>query len=566
MIVYLFILSLFFSFSLRAGEEKRVRTLYAYLSIGDYAAAVMEAERGIQLYPDSKPLYLGYIRALSEKGEDRLALNIWMEHQAILQQDQHALEEVAWATLRAGAFSGELRVRSTALIAAALTRDVRAIPLLVRAMRDSSALLRLMAVRLAELYPDLPVQQELERLLREEKIWFVRAEVIRMVGKLRICSSKQFLKEMILQPNLTEEEQGEAIIALVQIYDAVRSSDLISLLSSDRAERRRLGSELIVSFEIKDWADRLVPLLNDHSPQVRLAAIDGLSWLKVSLDEKLSLSLMEDSSPMVAIAASAMALLEGKEEGLLRLKAWMHDSNPELRRIAATRLIASGPAAVSLAIEEMESNDDLFVSANLAWGLIGQRVAVKEAAEVLYQFLLKSRNSLLMWDQHGHLHLLSSSKVAHLDHIPCYPQWIDQKVRLDLLNLLSIVAHPAAQESVREYIASNSFSITRRMVSLFAESGEEITKIISSFLEDGDPYIQVQAALALSTRGRDPALLEILERGYHSMPREVKMDILEAIGEHGSSDSIPFLVTLLGEFSETIRLVAASAIVQSLYH
>jgi len=60
-----------------------------------------------------------------------------------------------------------------ALIGAALTRDVRAVPMLVSAMRGSNAY-EMIAVKFAGFLWRWPSPRELKRLLIEEKMWFVR--------------------------------------------------------------------------------------------------------------------------------------------------------------------------------------------------------------------------------------------------------------------------------------------------------------------------------------------------------------------------------------------------------
>ena len=108
--------------------------------------------------------------------------------------------------------------------------------MLVNALRGSNALLRLIAVRFSAQYGDGPLQEELKRMLTEEKVWFVRLEAIRAIGQLRITSLREELKEMIADKNTLVEEKAEAIIALVQMYDGVRESDLKDLISSNELD------------------------------------------------------------------------------------------------------------------------------------------------------------------------------------------------------------------------------------------------------------------------------------------------------------------------------------------
>lgn len=236
-----------------------------------------------------------------------------------LQKDRYALEILAWGVLKKGDLSSQLNIHLSSLIGASLTRDVRAVPMLVNALRESNALLRLIAVRFTAQYGDGPLQEELKRMLTEEKVWFVRLEVIKAIGQLRIAGLREELKELIADKNTLVEEKAEAIIALVHMYDGVRESDLKELLNSNRAGLRQLACELVSYFDLHNNVKDLAPLLQDASPDVRAHALQTIGLLKVKVGEKRLKALMEDSSPMVAITACWVATLQGMEEGIQEL-------------------------------------------------------------------------------------------------------------------------------------------------------------------------------------------------------------------------------------------------------
>jgi HEAT repeat protein len=217
----------------------------------------------------------------------------------------------------------------------------------------------------------------------------------------------------------------------------------------------------------------------------------------------------------------------------------------------------------------MEKSEDAFVRANLAIGLIGQRVEVQKASEAFYMTSLeKEKETLLMWDRELIIvSLLARSEVSHIDQIPNYPKVIDQMVRLDLLNILCIMKHPKAQEAVKGYVKNESWGITGAAVAVLLEEGDEgAMMVIRGLLEDEDPQIRVQAAFILAMVGSDPEAVKVLQEAYPKMPRETKIQILEAIGHVGNLDSIPFLIDILSEPFQLLRVVAASAMIQCLYH
>ncbi len=551
--------------SLGADEAEAVRRVYAHLLVHDPNSAVKEAEKLLQLYPESSDLQLAYLQALTERGDEAIALQKWMGKKDELVKNRRALEILAWGVLKKGDHSSQLNIHFNALIGSALTRDVRAVPMLIQAMRGTNALFRLLAIRFAAHYGDGPLQDELKRLLVEEKVWFVRLEVLQAIGKLRMQSVRESLKEIIGNKKTLTEEKAHAILALVQMYDAVRPEDLSELLKSNRAGLRELGCELISYFDLHGHLKELMPLLQDSSPDVRAHALRTIGLLKFRISEKKLETLMEDSSPLVAITACWVSALQGIDKGIENLGIWLKDIHPRWRLVAAVTLSSCGKSAFPLMIQEMEKNEDPFVRVNLAMGLIGQRAEVEKACTTLSQFLEKDHETYLMWDDNFQLRMLAPSLVSHIEQIPNYPKVIDQKVRLDLLNILCILQYPKAQEAIKGFVKNETWGITGAAISVLLEEGdEEAMVIIRQLLKDEDAEVRVQAAFLLAMVGRDPEALKVLTEVYPHMNREMKIQILEAIGHVGSMESIPFLVDILNEPFQLLRVVAASAIIQCL--
>lgn len=76
----------------------------------------------------------------------------------------------------------------------------------------------------------------------------------------------------------------------------------------------------------------------------------------------------------------------------------------------------------------------------------------------------------------------------------------------------------------------------------------------------------MQAALILALLGSDDAAVKVLQEAYSKVEREIKVYILEALGHIGDPQSIPFLLEILNEPFQVLRVVAASALIQCLYH
>ena len=217
----------------------------------------------------------------------------------------------------------------------------------------------------------------------------------------------------------------------------------------------------------------------------------------------------------------------------------------------------------------IRESDDLYVRVNLALGLIGLREETKLACDVLYKILSKERKELWMWDAHHNplFRTLSPSHVSHIEHIPHFPVVVDQLVKLDLLSVLSVMRYPKALDVVKGFLKEQTWGVSgAAAATLMEEGGEECLTLVEALLNDPDQKIRLQAAFIMALLGGDSSAVKVLQEVYPHMDRETKLYILEAIGHVGDTSSIPFLLEILKEPFQVQRLVAASALIQCLYH
>ncbi len=577
----LFLLSLTSSFACAAeltDEETAVKRIHSHLFIKDPAAAVQEAQNSLKLYPQSLNLQLAYLKALCQKGEEVEAfeqfISIFKTPETSSPPDRVILEWLAWGVLNKGDESPLLMVRLYALLGAAFTQDARAIAILMKELQGSNAILRSLAVKLSSQYGDAPLRAELLRLLKEEKIWFVKLEVIQAIGQLRMSEAKSTLQEMVASPKTMAEEKANALIALAGMYETLSQEELSQLVNSDRAGLRQLAPEIVAHLDLKEGTDSLLPLLFDASPDVRISTMKTLGLLRINtLQGKPTLDLLkknlQDAHPEVAIMAGWLATVLGDAQGQIVLQQWIKQNRLEFKRLAAAALSATGAQGSDLAARLLKEETDLYTKVNLAIGLIGQRKEVKQASEVLAGALDSGEKQLWMWESSssGLFQSLSPSNVRHREEIPQYPQMVDHLVKLDLLSILSIVKYPKTQEAVKKFLKAQAWGVTAAAAAhLLQEGDESALEIIRGLLEDPDEKVRIQAALILALLGGDPSAVKVLIAAYPQVDREMKMHILEAIGHIGDASAVPFLVSLLKEPFQGLRVVAASALIQCLYH
>lgn len=557
-----------------SSVEEGVRRVQAHLLIDDPIAAVQEAEQLSSSYPDSKEAGKALVEALAASGQEQRALSEW--HQLSgkypeLIADRGLLEEVSWGVLKKGISSTQYGVRLAALIGFYLTHDVRAVPVLLKMMRDTNAVIRSVAVQMAAGFGDAPLKDEIERMMVQEKVWMVRLEVMKTAGALRIQTLIPALQALVQSEKTMAEERQTAIGALVSIGDHADPESIAHLARSNRGGLRHLACAMATHFRVKEAKDEIVTLLLDTHSDVRIAALNavGLFYrdlMKASDVKEALMPRLEEKDPGVSITASWVAMLIDPEMGEPFFKKWLNDPISENRRLAAAALSATGTKGVHLSAQTLQESTDPYVRANIALGLIGQRQEIQAASDCIYEFL-KGEKRMWMWDNRPNplFQILAPSQVRHIDQIPNYPEAIDQMTRLNLVSLLAVVEDPRAIDALKSFLQSKKWGITGVAAATLLQEGDETAlEMVRGLLEDADPLVRFQACLVLAMYGKDETVLKELQGAYAGSDFETKLHILEALGSIGNAESYSFLVGVLHEPSPLLRVAAASALIQSM--
>jgi HEAT repeat protein len=559
---------------LNCDEKEFSKGITSCLLIKDYATAVNLGKTAIEAYPKSDQISSLVIRSLAENGESLEALKLFQREfsQRSLKDNFSLLETIAWATLIHSEEKSEM-ARVSSLIGASLTQDCRTVDLITDSLESSNVLLRSFALRLAPQYNDRSVQKKVLELLRTERNWHVRLELLQTVGFMKLTQANPFLKELIASPSVTQEEKIAAIHALVNIYEDVTDKDLDLLLSSKRSGLRELGIAIIDHFDKKDKIPLLVPLLKDPSPHVRALVLSVLGTMEIEekilfrAEKDLDL-LINDVHPQVAILAAWLKLRLDSDEGRESLVKWVLSNDLPSARFGAVVLGASGIKGSHLLAKLIDQVTDPYVKVNLALAMVKQKVDLKKAIEELKGFFLDIDGEI-MWQPgiYPMFNQLVPSNVHHQIQIPRYPALMDHLTRLDLLNILCIAGCTEASDLVKKFLSKQMWGIvTGASVLLIEEGDSEAIHLIRKLLDDENEITKIQAALALAFYGGDPKAAKILETAYPKVDWERKIQILEALGFIGNRDSIPFLLEVMKEPFTLLRTIAASSVIQCLYH
>lgn len=563
---------IFLSFFLFAeNENELINRIDNHFLLEDYNAALQEAKCANLIFPSSEKLLKFLIIAHAKQGDDITALKLFLDSKLDLKDNLSLIEEISWSVLQRGLNSTQYATRLSSMIGIFFTRDAKVVSILKNMMDDSNAILRACAVQLASHYLDDALKSKILSLLKTEKVWLVKMELLRAVGLMRIKEETDFLKEILKNNKATFEERAIAIEALVKIYDDVDLKELELLLHSSYAGFRLLGLELAAHFKVVKVTDEIIDLAFDSRYDVRIYALNSILLFykdhidKEMIDEILTNGL-EDSNPFVSITASWVSLVLNPSIGSKNFQRWIFDKYAENRRFAAAALCQSGNYGVSLAKDLIAKTDDPYVKANLAIGLIGQRQNLKLASDTIYDFL-KNKKEMWMWESSKNplFKIICPTQIRHTDQLPNYPEAIDQVVQLNLLSKMAIIEDPRAIDSLKSFLQRKNWGISgMAAITLLQEGDEESLKLLKTLLKDEDQYIRIQAALALALIGKDKTVLPILEEAYYHVDHEMKLNIVNAIGSISSDRSYPFLIKVLQEPFQNLKISAASAIIQAI--
>ena len=555
------------------SEEILSRRIESHLIIEDYPSAVTEARRALLLYPQSSLIYEGAIRSLAKVGDEKGLLQTWDAYAQNFPEkklNRPLIEEMAWGVMQKAAHSSSIIMREMSLLAAFFSQDARGVTLLHEGMKDSNYAVRIVAVKLASHFRDHKLIEEVKRLFHQEKVWAVRQEALEAIGKMKIISFKGVLERLIESNESLPAEKGVAIASLLQLLDGVNRSEVEALASSNRSGLRQLCCRAVAYFQMTRDLDQLFILAKDPHPDVRASAFQAIGQLRPnnSIEEIIAIARggAQDLNDHVSLSATWLLFLYAPLEGQTFMEKHLTDQRSEVRLLAAATLAATGRLGIPLMLDQFRRHPDCYVRLNLALGLIGQRQATEEAANHLKEMLMLDGEK---WSQVrvGMFEAIinkpsplnrDSLTTAETDH---------QLLRLELLNLLAMLKVPDTESVIRKYLNERSSEISATAAILLLTEGDEAAiELVQQLLQDTQPRVRLQAALILSLWSREESAIQVLEEGYVKSDWEMKGKILEGIGRIGATRSIPFLIEVLKEPSQTLRLIGAMALIQCLNH
>jgi len=532
-----------------------VATIRAHIAIQDYEGACQEAEKADK----TRPVQEAYLAALSKNNDENKLLAVWKQYRTSREPSQEVIEDVAWGVLNQGITSSQPMIRAMGLVGASLSQDVRGVRLIKRATTDPCVFVRALAAEFAGHTRDLCLQQEMLRMFIIERDWQVRQAVIEAIGHMRIQGAAPHLRQRLTETDVTPEERLVLIEAIVNILDNVEDAELQYMASHERAGFRQLACLAIAHFNRTDKQDLLEKLVQDPRAEVRQLAYMAYGRLRLPVPKR------EEREATTALFAAWAIMLEQPLEGQKRLRPFLQHANEEIREMALAALVRAGKYAFPLAEELFFSTRDPYVQINLGLLMMGQRQHTERASHLVFSALMNT-SERIMWKQDKIFRYLTKSDLKHREGVPHYPDAVDQMTRLEILGQLAIVRQPGVQEALTQFLREKTWGISGiASLILLTEGDDSVLEAIAPLISHPDSKVQLQAAIVMAAWGQEEKALPMLTQAYATASRQRKEQILEALGSIGAKESLPFLMDRLDESYQTLRLIAAAGILQTLY-
>ena len=513
-----FVISLLLLACVFGGENSLLERINSHILLEDYESALEDAKSSLDKYKSSNKLKFKYIECLALNGEELKAVKELKElNEADYKNLSHdTLENISWAILKKAIKSSQYITRLTTLIGVHLTQDVRAIKILNSSMRDSNAIIRSVALQLSSSFMDRPLKETVNTLFANEKLWLVRLEVLKAVGRMKIFERKDELKEIIADDKATFEEKEMATSALVNITDSIDIEEIERLAKSAKAGLRKLSCDLTSYLDVKEAKQLVLKLAEDPLADVRVAALNtiSLNFLNEINNKDLKnliLKSVKDTDPIVAITSCYIAILKNYSFGEKTLRQFLYE-DAENARFAAAVLARVANKCTRLKKEILQKHFDIYVKANVALGLIGERKLLKEASSTLFSFLESDEKLMFEEKKNPLFQVLYPSYIRHTDQIPRYPEAVDQMTRLQLLSMLAVIEEKQALQAIKTFLKQKGWGITGfASATLLKEGDEQAISIIKELLKEDDKNVKVQAALVLASLAKEEGVIETLE-------------------------------------------------------
>lgn len=557
---------------LLASVGDAVHRSHLHLVINDPKTALKEIDANLASAHDMEEQLLRLkIQCASCLKNEALLLSTYKQfaiHYPSHALDPDILEHVAWGIIQKTEFSDSPFIRIEGAFAACLSGSAKGILLFKNILQDTNVAVRLMAFELASHLRDELIETETLTAIQQDSSQEVQIAAITTLGNMRSQAAIAFLQKILEEETTSIEQKMAAIHSLVKILPTIDESFLKPMKESPSVFLRILACTLITQYHLTESAHLLTSLLADSNHGVRTAALEAVGI--VASQDQFQNTFYESVYALTthvdyrqSIRANWVLAVKGSTAeahfAKARLERFLHHTNQEARLLAAAAL-----RLIPLDTDYLNA-DDPYVLLNICIGLIYQRKEVFFAANKLEEAmeLIQERIS---WHESGIFSWIGPTALSHSETVPRLPENQDFFTRLQLYSMLATCDIHNLNAKLKKFFTEKSWGVSSTAAFLLLQEGDaSASDILYSLLDSPEHEISLQAACILALYTQEPRALRILEQTWEKATREQKEYILYAMGTIGSRLSLPFLVGVLDEPFQTLRIRASSAILQCLF-
>lgn len=555
------------SFALSPTEK-----LEALLCVRNYSEVENTCESLLRSPQLDQKTFDRLLIALAETENEEILLDAWKRYCSLYPEscfeNTDLLEKISWSIIAKASKNPSPIIRQISTLAAVIGNDAKGVEILQSRIEDPNAAVRASALKLAGHLHDERIREQVLLSIRKEKSLLVRVAAISAAGMMGLEEAKVPLFNILADKHGALQEKIASVAALVEIFNTIEGEQIERFANSSQSGLRMLACALLHHFPEKGDVATAIKLTKDSHADVRHKAlyVIGAHYVKAPEAIEVARASLGDINPKVAITACWLLTLTNPQEGQQYFSQWLENPTAESRRLAAAALAATGKYGNPLTRKAFWNSGDPYVKLNLARSLIGQRIDVANICEQVYH-IHQSQKEKWMIDDDALFQVILPSTVRHDDLIPNLPEAVNQSTRLELLNILAIMEYPKTAEALQQFLSERNWGISGLAAELLLTEGDEnATTIVTKLLDHPTPKVQLQAALLLAFWNQDPLSVKVLIERYTTADFSTKMQILEAMGRLGDKSTLPFLNDRLYEPSQTLRVVAAVAILLHIFH
>jgi HEAT repeat protein len=164
----------------------------------------------------------------------------------------------------------------------------------------------------------------------------------------------------------------------------------------------------------------------------------------------------------------------------------------------------------------------------------------------------------------GTISFIGPATGHHVAGISRLPETEDLMLRLELYSMVA-TCDIDIQKPLRAYLKDRTWGISSQSATLLMQENHLFIDELSGLLADDSQEVALQAAFILASYTQDEEALKVLRSAYPTASRQMKEYILYAMSSIGAKSELAFLVEVLNEPFETLRISAARGILLSLY-